>query len=107
MLKNTPLKLSGAFVQASLYNCSWASSQTGWINAELNSSLLTRFIGCGFYFYCCVSSTLFFRLPLCNAIGSLKTLIHRAQQFADAGFGVFLQSCIQRDGVVREQVDNG
>lgn len=90
MLKNTPLKLSGAFVQASLYNCSWASSQTGWINAELNSSLLTRFIGCGFYFYCCVSSTLFFRLPLCNAIGSLKTLIHRAQQFAYACFGVFL-----------------
>lgn len=44
---------------------------------------------------------------LCHTIGSLKRLIYRAEQFADAGFGVFLQPRIQRDGVVREQVDDG
>ena len=44
---------------------------------------------------------------LYHAIGSLKRLIYRAEQFADAGFGVFLQPRIQRDGVVREQVDDG
>ena len=44
---------------------------------------------------------------LCHTIGSLKRLIYRAEQFADAGFGVFLQAVVQCDGVVWEQVDNG